>query len=62
MLVWIALEFKAFRDPEFGDKDDYEELKEIDDMNEEDRRVVFSKIIDELKNRGAVTSGFLPED
>ena len=62
MLVWIALEFKAFRDPEFGDKDDYEELKEIDDMNEEDRKLVFSKIIDELKNRGAVTSGFLPED
>ena len=31
-------------------------------INEEVRKVVFSKIIDELKNRGAVTSGLLSED
>lgn len=51
LLLWIAFEFKAFRDSEFDDKY-YEEVEVIDDLDQSDRNHILSQIIRKIEESG----------
>lgn len=51
LLIWIAFEFKAFRDSEFDDKY-YEEVEVIDELDQSDRNHILSQIIRKIEESG----------
>ena len=51
LLVWIALEFKAFRDSEFEDKY-YEPVDDVDRYDGQERERALKKVIDFFQKEG----------